>query len=37
MQIFRKMLQEFETATTVDVYLSAIPDEVDEELKKWFL
>ena len=36
MQIFRKMLQEFETATTVDVYLSAIPDEVDEELKNGF-
>ena len=36
MQIFRKMLQEFETATTVDVYLTAIPDEVDEELKNGF-
>ena len=29
-------LEEFETATTVDVYLSAIPDEVNEELRTGF-
>ena len=33
---FRKMLEEFETATTVEVYLSAVPDEVDEELMNGF-
>ena len=31
-QKFRKMLEEFEVSTTVEVYLNAIPDEVDEEL-----
>ena len=36
MNEFRKLLEEFETATTVDVYLSAIPDEVDEELMNGF-
>ena len=36
MQRFCKTLEEFETATTVDVYLSAIPDEVDEELMNGF-
>ena len=36
MNKFCKMLEEFETATTVDVYLSAIPDEVDEELLNGF-
>ena len=36
MQQFCKMLEEFETATTVDVYLRAIPDEVDEELLNGF-
>ena len=36
MQRFYKMLEEFETATTVEVYLSAIPDEVDEELMNGF-
>ena len=33
---FRKILEEFETATTVDVYLSAIPDEVDGEIMNGF-
>ncbi|CAI8042398.1 FYVE, RhoGEF and PH domain-containing protein 6 [Geodia barretti] len=36
MKDYCKMLKEFETATTVDVYLSAIPDEADEELLNGF-
>ena len=36
MKEFSKALEEFETATSVDVYLSAIPDEVDEELMNGF-
>ena len=36
MEIFCKSLEEFETATTVDVYLSAIPDDVTEELMTGF-
>ena len=36
MKDYCKMLEEFETATTVDVYLSAIPDEADEELLNGF-
>ena len=36
MNTFREMLEEFETATTVDVYLSAIRDEVDENVINGF-
>ena len=36
MNEFRKMLEEFETATTVDVYLRALPDEVKQELFNGF-
>ena len=36
MEKFCESLEEFETATTVDVYLSAIPDDVTEELMTGF-
>ncbi|CAI8024457.1 hypothetical protein GBAR_LOCUS14192, partial [Geodia barretti] len=36
MKDYCKMLEEFETATTVDVYLNAIPNEADEELLNGF-
>ena len=36
MKEYCKMLEEFETATTVNVYLNAVPDEVDEELVNGF-
>ena len=37
MSNFCKVLEEFETLTTVDVYLSAIPDETEEELRNGFV
>ena len=36
MEEFRKSLEEFETATTVDVYLNAIADEMEEGVRKGF-
>ncbi|CAI8047428.1 hypothetical protein GBAR_LOCUS26209 [Geodia barretti] len=36
MQDYCKMLEVFETSTTVDVYISTVPDEVTEDQKKAF-
>ena len=36
MQDYCKMLEVFETSTTVDVYISAVPEEVTEDQKKAF-
>ena len=36
MKDYCKSLEEFEASTTVEVYLSAIPDEVDEEIMNGF-
>ena len=36
MKDYCKSLEEFEASTTVEVYLSAVPDEVDEELMNGF-
>ena len=36
MEEFRKSLEEFETATTVDVYLNAVADEVEEGVIRGF-
>ena len=36
MQDYSRMLLEFELSTTVDVYISAVPEEVTEEQKKAF-
>ena len=36
MKDYCKLLEEFEASTTVEVYLSAVPDEVDEELMNGF-